>query len=163
MIGTVRDDPPGLVLLKTQFGGTRIVDVLVGDPAAADLLSVHELGIAQQVVDVVAEASGGARVTRIVLEIGKLTAVLPDAVRFCFDLATQDTVAEGAVARDHRDARARLVPALRQRRSRSSSPSAGAPVAAPISSGSPVTSCGSKRWRWPDVRDVRLLRGIRPR
>jgi hydrogenase expression/formation protein HypE len=28
----VRDDPPGLVLLKTQFGGTRIVDVLVGDP-----------------------------------------------------------------------------------------------------------------------------------
>jgi len=32
LIGTVRDDPPGLVLLKTQFGGTHIVDVLVGDP-----------------------------------------------------------------------------------------------------------------------------------
>ena len=32
VIGTVRDDPPGLVLLKTQFGGSRIVDVLVGDP-----------------------------------------------------------------------------------------------------------------------------------
>jgi hydrogenase expression/formation protein HypE len=31
-IGTVGDDPPGLVLLKTTFGGTRIVDVLVGDP-----------------------------------------------------------------------------------------------------------------------------------
>jgi hydrogenase expression/formation protein HypE len=31
-VGRVRDDPPGLVLLKTQFGGTRIVDVLVGDP-----------------------------------------------------------------------------------------------------------------------------------
>jgi hydrogenase expression/formation protein HypE len=31
-IGTVRDDPPGLVLLTTTFGGTRIVDVLVGDP-----------------------------------------------------------------------------------------------------------------------------------
>ena len=27
-----RDDPPGLVLLKTAFGGTRIVDMLVGDP-----------------------------------------------------------------------------------------------------------------------------------
>ena len=27
-----RDDPPGLVLLKTAFGGTRIVDLLVGDP-----------------------------------------------------------------------------------------------------------------------------------
>jgi hydrogenase expression/formation protein HypE len=31
-IGTVRADPPGLVLLKTQFGGTRIADMLVGDP-----------------------------------------------------------------------------------------------------------------------------------
>ena len=27
-----RDDPPGLVLLRTAFGGTRIVDMLVGDP-----------------------------------------------------------------------------------------------------------------------------------
>jgi hydrogenase expression/formation protein HypE len=32
LIGRVKDDPPGLVLLKTTFGGTRIVDVLVGDP-----------------------------------------------------------------------------------------------------------------------------------
>jgi hydrogenase expression/formation protein HypE len=31
-IGTVKDDPPGLVLLRTAFGGTRIVDLLVGDP-----------------------------------------------------------------------------------------------------------------------------------
>jgi hydrogenase expression/formation protein HypE len=31
-IGTVQDDPPGLVLLRTAFGGTRIVDLLVGDP-----------------------------------------------------------------------------------------------------------------------------------
>jgi hydrogenase expression/formation protein HypE len=32
MIGRVKEDPPGLVLLKTTFGGTRIVDLLVGDP-----------------------------------------------------------------------------------------------------------------------------------
>jgi hydrogenase expression/formation protein HypE len=32
VIGTVKDDPPGLVLLRTSFGGTRIVDLLVGDP-----------------------------------------------------------------------------------------------------------------------------------
>jgi hydrogenase expression/formation protein HypE len=32
IIGTVKDEPPGLVLLKTQFGGTRIVDILAGDP-----------------------------------------------------------------------------------------------------------------------------------
>jgi hydrogenase expression/formation protein HypE len=32
IIGTVRADPPGLVQARTGFGGTRIVDMLVGDP-----------------------------------------------------------------------------------------------------------------------------------
>ncbi|RAY15702.1 hydrogenase expression/formation protein HypE [Actinomadura craniellae] len=32
VIGEVRADPPGLVLARTAFGGTRIVDLLVGDP-----------------------------------------------------------------------------------------------------------------------------------
>ncbi|QBI53557.1 hydrogenase expression/formation protein HypE [Streptomonospora litoralis] len=32
LVGTVKDDPPSLVLLKTEFGGTRIVDVMIGDP-----------------------------------------------------------------------------------------------------------------------------------
>jgi hydrogenase expression/formation protein HypE len=32
VIGRVAEDPPGLVLLNTTFGGTRIVDLLVGDP-----------------------------------------------------------------------------------------------------------------------------------
>jgi hydrogenase expression/formation protein HypE len=32
IIGRVRPDPPGLVLLNTVFGGTRICDLLVGDP-----------------------------------------------------------------------------------------------------------------------------------
>jgi hydrogenase expression/formation protein HypE len=32
VIGHVSADPPGIVLLRTAFGGTRIVDMLVGDP-----------------------------------------------------------------------------------------------------------------------------------
>jgi hydrogenase expression/formation protein HypE len=32
VIGHVTDGPPGIVQLKTSFGGTRIVDLLVGDP-----------------------------------------------------------------------------------------------------------------------------------
>jgi hydrogenase expression/formation protein HypE len=32
LIGRVKADPPGLVLLNTVFGGTRICDMLVGDP-----------------------------------------------------------------------------------------------------------------------------------
>jgi hydrogenase expression/formation protein HypE len=31
-IGEVHDDPKGIVVLLTAFGGTRIVDMLVGDP-----------------------------------------------------------------------------------------------------------------------------------
>jgi hydrogenase expression/formation protein HypE len=31
-IGEIRAEPPGLVVLRTSFGGTRIVDMLVGDP-----------------------------------------------------------------------------------------------------------------------------------
>jgi hydrogenase expression/formation protein HypE len=32
VVGRVADEPAGLVLLRTAFGGTRIVDMLVGDP-----------------------------------------------------------------------------------------------------------------------------------
>jgi hydrogenase expression/formation protein HypE len=32
VIGEVKADPPTLVLLRTEFGGTRIVDMLIGDP-----------------------------------------------------------------------------------------------------------------------------------
>jgi hydrogenase nickel incorporation protein HypA/HybF len=57
---------------------------------------VHELGIAQQIVELACEGAAGARVTRIVVAIGKLSMVLPDALDFCFDLATERTAAEGA-------------------------------------------------------------------
>ncbi len=31
-IGEVRDEPPGMVLVQTAFGGRRVMDQLVGDP-----------------------------------------------------------------------------------------------------------------------------------
>lgn len=57
---------------------------------------MHELGIAQAIVDIAAESSGGARVLRVVVEVGKLAAVLPDALRFSFDVASEGTLVEGA-------------------------------------------------------------------
>jgi len=57
---------------------------------------MHELGITQEILALVSEHSAGRKVTRVVVEIGKLSAVLPDAVRFCFDLCSEGTVAEGA-------------------------------------------------------------------
>jgi hydrogenase expression/formation protein HypE len=32
LVGEVRSEPPGMVVLETAFGGTRVVDTLVGDP-----------------------------------------------------------------------------------------------------------------------------------
>jgi len=57
---------------------------------------MHELALTQDLVDLVSERCAGSRVTRVVLEIGRLSAVLPDAMRFCFDVCTEGTVAEGA-------------------------------------------------------------------
>ena len=32
IIGEVRSDPPGMVFMHTAFGGSRVVDMLIGDP-----------------------------------------------------------------------------------------------------------------------------------
>ncbi len=57
---------------------------------------MHELGITQEVVAIAQEHAKGRRVLRVVLEIGKLSGVLPDAVRFCFESCAEGTAVEGA-------------------------------------------------------------------
>jgi hydrogenase nickel incorporation protein HypA/HybF len=57
---------------------------------------MHELSIANAIVEACVEWSSGARVLRVRLEIGALAAVMPDAVQFCFDACARDTAAEGA-------------------------------------------------------------------
>jgi hydrogenase nickel incorporation protein HypA/HybF len=57
---------------------------------------VHELAITQSIVDQVAERMVGRQVTDVVLEIGPLSGVVAESVRFCFDLVTVGTPLEGA-------------------------------------------------------------------
>lgn len=57
---------------------------------------MHELSITRNIVAIVSERANGAKVTRVTLEVGKLSAVMPDAIRFCFDVVAQGTVLEGA-------------------------------------------------------------------
>lgn len=57
---------------------------------------MHELGITQNIVAIVTEHAQGKKVQRVLLEIGKLSAIMPDAIRFCFDVCTQGTILEGA-------------------------------------------------------------------
>jgi hydrogenase nickel incorporation protein HypA/HybF len=57
---------------------------------------MHELGLTRNIVAIVSEHARGARVKRVALEIGQLSAVLPEAIRFCFDVCSRDTLLEGA-------------------------------------------------------------------
>jgi len=58
---------------------------------------MHELGLTQNIVEIVAEHANGRRVKRVTVEIGRFAGVTIDSVRFCFDLAAQGTVLEGAL------------------------------------------------------------------
>jgi hydrogenase nickel incorporation protein HypA/HybF len=58
---------------------------------------MHELSITRNVVAIVSERAAGQRVTRVRLEIGRLSAIMPDAIRFCFDLCAAGSALDGAL------------------------------------------------------------------
>jgi hydrogenase nickel incorporation protein HypA/HybF len=57
---------------------------------------MHELAITRSVVLACSERAAGAGVRRVTLEIGRLTCVAPDALRFCYDLCTKGTSLAGS-------------------------------------------------------------------
>ena len=57
---------------------------------------MHELAIAESVVDAVTRKLPGARITSVHLEIGVLSGVVAESIRFCFGLAPEGTGLEGA-------------------------------------------------------------------
>jgi hydrogenase nickel incorporation protein HypA/HybF len=63
---------------------------------------MHEMGIALQIIDIAAASvpaelrAARARIARVNLKIGKLAAVVPESLRFCFEIASKDTALAGA-------------------------------------------------------------------
>lgn len=60
---------------------------------------MHEMSLAEgmlQIVEDTARANGLARVRDVWVEIGRLSQVEPEAMRFCFDAVTRGSVADGA-------------------------------------------------------------------
>lgn len=57
---------------------------------------MHELSVTQSIVDACSERAAGVPVLRVTLEIGTLSCVLPDALRFCYDVATEGTALAGS-------------------------------------------------------------------
>jgi len=57
---------------------------------------MHELAIAESVVSSVLERTEGRTVSIVRLRLGKLSGVVPDALMFCFELATAGTPLQGS-------------------------------------------------------------------
>jgi hydrogenase nickel incorporation protein HypA/HybF len=61
---------------------------------------MHEMGIAMEVLRIAEESvppgMTGIRIKRINLKIGRLSAIVAESLRFCFDVVAKDTLADGA-------------------------------------------------------------------
>ncbi len=60
---------------------------------------MHEMGIAMQIMNIVNQSlppGEDLKVKSISLRVGKLTAIVPPSLRFCMEVVTKDTAAEGA-------------------------------------------------------------------
>jgi len=57
---------------------------------------MHEFGITQNIVAIATNHAQNTPITRVTLEIGVLSAVMAEAIHFCFDVCTQGTLLDGA-------------------------------------------------------------------
>jgi hydrogenase nickel incorporation protein HypA/HybF len=60
---------------------------------------MHEMAIVQSIMDILEQQAvihNAKRVVRVSLEFGALTAVLPSAIDFAFEVLAKDGIAEGA-------------------------------------------------------------------
>lgn len=74
--------------------------MLAGWGPKAYIEFMHELSIAQSIVDIVLQhlpPSDGIHVTKVRLTLGAMAGVVPDSLEFCFGAITQGTQIEGAV------------------------------------------------------------------
>ncbi len=60
---------------------------------------MHEMSLAEgvlQLVEETAQRENAQRVKLVVLEIGRLSSVEPEALKFCFEAVTHGSIAQGA-------------------------------------------------------------------
>ncbi|MDD2732997.1 MAG: hydrogenase maturation nickel metallochaperone HypA [Desulfuromonadaceae bacterium] len=57
---------------------------------------MHEMSIAQGIIELCLDHAGGRRVSSLDVEIGELGSVVPEAIEFCFEACSRNTLLEGA-------------------------------------------------------------------
>lgn len=57
---------------------------------------MHEMSITQGIIELCLEHADGRRIRSLDVEIGELSSVVPEAVEFCFEACSRETLLEGA-------------------------------------------------------------------
>lgn len=57
---------------------------------------MHEMSITQGIIDLCVEHAGGRRIVSLDVEIGELSSAVPEAIEFCFEACSRETLLEGA-------------------------------------------------------------------
>jgi hydrogenase nickel incorporation protein HypA/HybF len=57
---------------------------------------MHEMPVTQAMLNMALEHADGQRITDIYLQVGMMSAIVPESVEVFFDYLSQDTLAEGA-------------------------------------------------------------------
>lgn len=60
---------------------------------------MHEMALTQGIVELCEQHAGGHPVTTVVVSIGALSSVVPEALEFCFEACSLGTLLEGASLR----------------------------------------------------------------
>ncbi|RMG38296.1 MAG: hydrogenase maturation nickel metallochaperone HypA [Methanobacteriota archaeon] len=71
---------------------------------ASRYLAMHEMSIAQNIIDIVNETLReypNSRVEKVVVDVGVLTAVVPESLEFCYSAITAGTPLENSVLEIH--------------------------------------------------------------
>jgi hydrogenase nickel incorporation protein HypA/HybF len=66
---------------------------------------MHEMSIAESLLTIILQESQSHQASRVVavaLRIGELSSVVPESLRFCFEMISQGTIVEGAELRVER-------------------------------------------------------------
>ncbi len=58
---------------------------------------MHELSLVEEIFRIAQQQAQGRPVERVVLTLGALTCVMPEALQFCFDSGKRDTLLHNAV------------------------------------------------------------------
>ena len=106
------------------------------------MVSMHELSLMEDLVAAIERQIESGRVAAVHLEIGKLAAVVPDALQFSFEVCAKGTRLEGAVLR------VREIPGRARCRK--------CGVEQEIDFVPPPCACGSIEWQVIGGRELRL-------